>query len=217
MIRTRRSWLVIVALVAVVIRPVAGAEDVRFRWAFGAVTGAGKARHFVRITEDVTLRSGDEVQMFVSPLTACYIYVLHEDPAGAITPLFPATAGEFPANYGVAREYYLPEAGQWLTLDTVTGTERVYLIASVERLTRLEAVLKGPRPQPDLSASAKAIVAELARLAKQQTSHWSERPVTMGGQVRGTPGQPNHPDLAAHASEISAPGFFARVFVIDHR
>ena len=210
--RTACSWLAVAVLLATVTHPVAGAEDVKFRWAFGALTGAGKDRHFVRITDDVTLKSGDEIQMFLSPVSTCFIYVLHEDPAGAITSLFPPKPGVFPGGYGVGREYYVPDPRQWLTLDTVTGTERVYVIASRERLNKVEALLKDPR------ASAKAVVAELALVLKQQRpGNWSERPVTMGGQVRGTPPLPNHPDLAAHAVEVSAPGVFARVFVIDHR
>jgi hypothetical protein len=32
-------------------------------------------RKFLRITDDVTLRSEDEIQMFVSPVTACFIYI----------------------------------------------------------------------------------------------------------------------------------------------
>jgi hypothetical protein len=212
MIRIACSWLVAGALIAAITRPIAGAEDVKFRWAFGAITGVGGGRHFVRVTDDVTLRSGDEIQVYLSPVTKCYVYVLHEDPAHAITALFPPKAGEFPANYGVGRDYYVPGPKQWLTLDAVTGTERLYVIASRERLTKVEALLQGPR------ASAKAVIEELAVVLKQQRPrNWSERPVTMGGQVRGTPPLPNHPDLAAEAVEVSAPGVLARAFVIEHR
>jgi hypothetical protein len=61
------------------------------------------------------------------------------------------------------------------------------------------------------------VAGELARLTKQNTRGWSERPVTIGGQIRGNPTKPSYPNIAEHAVEITAPGFFSRVFVIEHR
>jgi hypothetical protein len=209
--RRMRSWLAIAALFTALAGSLSGADDLTFRWAFGAMTGVGQSRHFVRITDDVRLRSGDELQMFLSPVTACFIYVLHEDPTGAFTVLFPPAPGGFPGNYGAAREYYVP-ASDWLMLDRHKGMERIYLIASRDRLSRFEALVLRRK-----AATQKDVVGELAALLKQRAANWSERPVTMAGQIRGTPGKPNYPDVAAHAAEITVPGFFTRVFVIDHR
>ena len=62
------------------------------------------------------------------------------------------------------------------------------------------------------------IVGELARLQKGTVArNWSERPVTMGGQVRGKPDLA-HPDIAQHATVITGTApFLSRVFIIDHR
>ena len=217
MFRTPHSWLLTAVLSLPAILPASRAEEMKFRWAFGAMTGPAGARQFVRITDDITLRTGDEVQMFVSPVTACFIYVLYEDPAGDMTVLFPGTPGTFPPGYGIAKTFYVPAETEWLQLDATTGIERIYLVASPQRLTQLEALLKRSGTAGDAKALRNQVVSELARLTKQSTSNWSERPVTIGGQVRGFPVKPAYPNIAAHAVEIASPGFFSRVFVIDHR
>ena len=208
----RTFWAFVIAVCAVsdVI-----AQDVRFRWAFGVSTGAGGARKFVPVTgEDVILRSGDEIKMFVAPDCKCFIYVLHQDQAGQFAVLYPSN-GAFPASPPTAPSY-IPEGGGWLQVDDAKGTERIYLLASTTRLTSLEQMLaaaaaKGPSP-------TQQIVGELARLQKSTVArNWSERPVTMGGQVRGKP-DPAHPDIATSATVITGTApFFSRVFIIDHR
>jgi Domain of unknown function (DUF4384) len=216
--RTPQSWLLFVALSLPAILPAARADEMKLRWAFGAVTGPADNRRFVRITDDITLRTGDEVQMFVSPVTACFVYVLHEDPAGEMTVLFPATPGAFPQGYGTGRAYYVPAEKAWLQLDSTTGIERIYLIASPQRLTQLEALLKQSRTAGDTRTRRNQVVGELARLTKQSPSAWSERPATIGGQIRGVPrAKAAYPEIGELAVEITAPGFFSRVFVIEHR
>jgi hypothetical protein len=181
-------------------------DQVRFRWAFGALTGPSGARTLVRVTDDITLKTGDEIKMLVSPVTSCFVYVVHEDPKGVVAPLFPETPDGFPAGYKAGARYSIPADGGWLTLDAVTGIERIYLTASPARLPRLEAaVTRGSRVE---------VIAELAALRKQHAkADWIERPVQIGGQVRGLKG----PDITSMAIEITAQGFYSRVFVIDHR
>lgn len=180
-------------------------DDVRFRWAFGALTGPATARTLVRVADEMTLRSGDELKMLVSPVSPCFVYVLHEDPRGEMTVLFPAPSGAFPAEPPAGRQL-IPPGDDWLRLDDTTGIERIYLVASSTRLARLETLLqKGARAE---------IISELASLRKQRaTNAWVERPVTIGGQVRGK----KTPDLDSLATEITAKAFVTRVFVIDHR
>lgn len=184
----------------------APAKDVRFRWAFGALTGPSTARTLVRVTDEMTLRSGDELKMLVSPVSQCFVYVLHEDPRGELTVLFPAESGTFPPGYGAGARQMIPPGDQWLMLDDTTGIERIYLVASPARLSRLETLLQ--------QKARAEIIGELASLRKQHTStDWVERPVMIGGQVRGS----KRPDITSIATEISAKAFFSRVFVIDHR
>lgn len=181
-------------------------QDIRFRWAFGALTGPADARTLVRVTDDITLKTGDEIKMLVAPVTSCFVYVVHEDPRGVMTPLFPETPAAFPAGYKAGATFTIPGDDGWLTLDDVTGIERIYVAAAPARLPRLEAALtRGARTE---------FVAELAALRKQHAkADWVERPVQIGGQVRGR----RRPDVRSLATEIAARAFYSRVFVIDHR
>jgi hypothetical protein len=182
------------------------AKDIRFHWAFGALTGPSTARTLVRVSDEMTLRSGDELKMLVSPVSHCFVYVLHEDPRGELAVLFPAESGTFPPGYGAGVRQLIPPGDEWLMLDDATGIERIYLVASSTRLARLETLLQ--------QKTRAEIIGELASLRKQHAAtDWVERPVTIGGQVRG----PKRPDITSIATEISAKAFFSRVFVIDHR
>jgi hypothetical protein len=210
----RTFWLFMIAMCAA---SMVFAQDVRFRWAFGVATGAGPARHFAPITsEDVTLRSGDEIKMFVGPECKCFIYVLHQDQAGQFEVLYPAD-GAF-TDTPPSTASYIPAGGGWLQVDEASGTERLYLLASTTRQASLERLLTAAASTAKSPSTTQQIVGELARLQKTSVvRNWSERPVTMGGQVRGKP-DAAHPDIARDATEITGTGpFFSRVFIIDHR
>jgi hypothetical protein len=195
----------LLALPSLAAQPSSG-QDVRFRWAFAALTGPAGARKLVRVADDITLKTGDEIKMLVAPVTPCFVYVVHEDPKGVMTPLFPETPAAFPAGYKAGTTFMIPGDDGWLTLDEATGIERIYVTAAPARLPGLEAALKrGARAE---------VIAELAALRKQHAkADWVERPVQIGGQVRGT----KRPDIRPLTIEISAQAFYSRVFVIDHR
>jgi hypothetical protein len=210
----RTFWLLTIALCAA---SIASAQEVRFRWAFGVATGVGPARHFAPITGDeLTLHNGDEIKMFVGPECKCFIYVLHQDQAGQFEVLYPS-AGAF-SDTPASTASYIPPGGGWLQVDDATGTERIYLLASTSRLTSLEHLLAAAAAATKGPSATQQIVGELARLQKTSVArNWSERPVTMGGQVRGKP-DAAHPDIASSATVITGTApFLSRVFIIDHR
>jgi hypothetical protein len=210
----RACWSFVIAMC---VASIVSAQDVRFRWAFGVATGAGPGRHFAPITgEDVTLHTGDEIKMFVGPDCKCFIYVLHADQAGQFDVLYPAD-GAF-SDTPPATPSYIPAGGGWLQVDETSGTERIYLLASTTRLTALERLLAASASSAKTVSPTQQIIGELARLQKSTVArNWSERPVTIGGQVRGKP-DPAHPDIATTATVITGPApFFSRVFIIDHR
>lgn len=201
-------------VIAMCLASTALAQDVRFRWAFGVATGAGQARRFAPITsEDVTLRAGDEIKMFVGPECKCFLYVLHQDQAGQFSVLYPEDGAFTETPPSTAS--YIPPGSSWLQVDDSKGIERIYLLASTSRLTSLEQMLNAAVKKP---SPAQQIVSELARLQKTTVArNWSERPVTMGGQVRAKQ-DAAHPDIARNATEITGTApFFSRVFIIDHR
>jgi hypothetical protein len=205
-------------LLAVVCLPVhLHAQEIRFLWGFGVLSDVGSDRKLTAITDDVTLHTGDEIKFFVSPLTACYIYLLHEDPRNRLELLYPTGASFAEGPAAVGSKHYIPSGRAWLALDAEIGIERIYLIASTTRLITLEDLISqhAAAPAANRAPIVRQVIAELARLQKQHRSRgWSERPVTMGGQVRSGA----RPDVSEIALEISHKlPFFSRVFIIDHR
>jgi hypothetical protein len=191
------------------------AQEIRFRWAIGTVAGTSAARHYAALgSDDVTVTGGDELKIFLSPMSRCFIYVLHQDQAGEFEVLFPVF-GKVSQPLPVASAHYIPPESDWLVFDNAKGIERIYLIASTMELTALQERLQSRAGGQERT---RAIVAELARLQKEFVARgWSERPVTIGGQVRGR-GNALHPDVALDAKEISVLArFYSRVFIIDHR
>lgn len=71
---------------------------------------------------------GGRIQLFASPVTACFVYIQHEDPAGEMTVLFPNKFPEFPLGYGAGQRFCLP-AGEHAVEITAPGFfSRVFTI-----------------------------------------------------------------------------------------
>jgi len=216
--RTLVSSFIFIAAV----QPVMGqqaAGNIRFRFAFGALTGTGTNRSLVRITEDTKLKTGDRIKMMAQMDQPGFLYVIHRSPDNEITLLTPS---DFKQGLPVGMPYYMPNGASWFELDKNPGDETVYLLASIQRLETLESLLQrySTAPAAGKASAATDIVSEIRKLRTQNrdVAALAERPVIIGGNVRslGTTGG-SAPDLGTIAVEITAKDFFARTFTIDHR
>ncbi|MEX0602185.1 MAG: DUF4384 domain-containing protein, partial [Bacteroidota bacterium] len=165
----------------------ANEENVKFRWAFGALVGNAKA--FVPITRDTSLRTGEEMKMLVELRKDCFVYVLHQNSKGEISLLFPYSLKQFSEDYELDKNYYIPLGRAWFKLDANTGRETFHLLATTQRLLDLEVLLgnhqsaEGDRKQK-LAADIVSEIRNVKRLYRTFTT-LAERPVTIGGNVRG--------------------------------
>lgn len=187
-------------------------SGVRFDWALGALTGPN--RTLVSIGRQATLKSGDELKMFLRLKQRGFVYVVLHDSDNGLTLLYP---GAIPSGEpAVDVPSYVPAGPAWMRLDDHVGVETIHLIASSTRLDKLEDALKqyASSKTTDRSADAKRVLGEIASAKQQFTPGTSptERPVEIAGRVRGT-----QPDVAAHATEVSARRFYSRTITIDHR
>jgi len=198
-------------------------ENVSFRWAFGAVVGPEDDRKLIAITRDSGLKTGDKFKMFVELKKKCFIYLIYQDSLGEIQLLFPKNFRQFIDDYQLSKKYYIPAGDLWFALDEKTGHESFHLLASYKRLTILENLIADYESSASInkSESAKRIVDEIQKIKKQHKSLHvpAERPVQIGGSLRGTGKVPNQPfpDIDIVATEISTPNFYGRTFTIDHK
>jgi hypothetical protein len=217
----KRIIVAVLLCAAVAVAGAQNAENVSFKWGFGALTGPAKT--FVPISRDTMLRSGDELKMYVELVRECYVYVIYEGPKGEISLFFPYTFKQFTSDYEIGKNYYVPKGRTWLTFDKNTGKEKFYVLAANVRLTQLETLIGSYQTAANdqKPAIAANIVAEIRDVRKQfrSFSTLAEKPVTIGGNVRGV-GEAEaarRPDVSTIATAITANNFYAKTFTIDHR
>ena len=215
---------VIFALCPGIARGADDQEQVKFRWAFGALKQSGPEQKLEAIgSSPTTLKTGDQLKIMVEPETDCFVYVIHHNSQDAIKLLFPYSLKQFSDDYQQQKKYYIPETDRWFELDQHTGRETFYLLASAKRLDTLEKLLdQYEHADPPRKAEiTKQVLDEISTLKKQhrELPAAAERPETIGGAVRGfekAQGM-NRPDISVMAREISVPAFLARTFTIEHQ
>jgi len=199
-------------------------SDVSFKWAFAVLSSSPDGNMTVQpITRDVALKSGDQLKMMVELQRKCFVYVFHYNPRDGLKMLFPYSLQQLDGDYQAGRKYFIPKSDAWFKLDANPGQESFYLVAAAQRLDDLERDYRafensGPG---DKSRTALAVVEKIKTLRREhkELALPAEKPVSIGGALRGVlPGQPpSQVDISALAGEMTANGFMARTYTIDHQ
>lgn len=213
-------WSVYVCTVAVLsfmvpgLPGVAGAQaadedNVSFVWAFEALVAEGNITKQVPIKEDIQLKTGDHLKMFVELRKPCFVYVIHHGARDEIQRLFPYDIQQFTTDYHTSKVYEIPPNDGRFRINEQAGLETFYLVAAAQRLTDLETLLDTytaakPDEQP---VAATKILTELRNLIKQhRASARPGRPVPIAGNMR----------QGIEGVEITAPQFYIETFTIAH-
>jgi hypothetical protein len=183
---------------------------VHFVWAFEALVAEGTVTRQMPIKEDVTLKTGDQLKMFVELRKPCFVYVIYHGAQGEIRQLFPYTMQQFSTDYSTSKLYPIPPEDGWFRLNEHVGRETFYVIASTQRLAELEKFLDtytaaGPAEQPQVATS---VLSELRSLIRQHRAAVKPgRPVPIAGNLR----------RGIEGVEITANNFYSKTFTIEHR
>ena len=113
-------------------------DKVSFVWAFEALVVEGNVTKQVPIKEDIKLKTGDQLKMFVELRKPCFVYVIHHGARGEIQRLFPYDMQQFTTDYQTSKIYEIPPNNGWFRINEQAGLETFYLVASAQRLTDLE-------------------------------------------------------------------------------
>jgi len=198
-------------------------KKVCFRWAFGAIVGTDEDRRLVAVTRDTVLKTGDQLKMLVELKEHCFVYLFYHTGERDVSMLFPYDLKQFDASYQVLKKYYIPQGNRWFVLDEVTGLEKFYLLASVNRLVDLEGLYMeyigaDTKKKPKI---AEEILKNIRKIKKKHQKFLTiaERSIPIGGNVRGikTGLGERHPDIDPIAAEVSSTHFYSRTFTIDHQ
>ena len=197
--------------------------EVDFRWAFAAKTFQDGKSSTLQVTQDMALKSGDQIKMMVELQRKCFVYIFHDNRRDGVKLLFPYTLRQFEGDYQPERRYYIPRGEAWFRLDDNPGQEVFYLVASAKRLDELEkAYLRHESAEAASKVeTARALVDLIRELRRQhrELSSPAERPVPIGGTLRSVEKvqDPDRLDIAAFADEILSTGFVARTYTIEHK
>ena len=199
-------------------------EKVRFRWAFVALKKGDGGEKLVPVTRDMTLKSGDQLKMYLELEKKCFVYVFYHGSQGELQLLFPYDMSKFTTDYGVSKRYYIPQGKSWLELDKNTGLEKFSLLGSAQRLNELERLYGeytaavGPAKKQKL---AKQVLDEIKYIKRKhlRLATTPERPVQIAGSLRGIDKDKERmqSDLSNMGVEVSATDFYSRTFTIDHQ
>ena len=205
-------WSLLVVLLAPRLAVSQTADAIHFRWAFGSRAGATTAPKL--LTQDTVLHTGEQFKIWVQLQRPCFVYVLYHSAGQSVDLLFPATLQQFDTDYVPGKPYTMPAKGGWYTLTPPAGRETLYVLASATRLTALEALLGAaatapPAQRPALTPRILAAIRTLRPGGPVATA--GERPVRIGGTVRGTT------DLGDVAVEVQAQTFYSKTLTIEHR
>lgn len=195
--------------------------SLQFNYAFVALTNAGDRPQLVPVGSSHLMRSGDRLKLYIEALSECYFYLFHIGPGGILQRIFPLSPQK--ARLPIEREISIPEGDKWLELDSETGMEKFYLIASEIRQEHLENLFQQYLSLKDNSAAAQTarnrIIEEITIIRRKNLSTNAERPVRIGGSFRGPASITSTPGLNINqlASKVDTNGTYSRFFTIDHQ
>lgn len=197
-------------------------KNTSFMWAFAAITGTQDQRKLVAMKSESVLFSGDKFKLMFKPSKQCYVYIIFNGSGGEILLLHPEGLGSDHLPSEGNRAVFIPSKRDWFTLDQKTGTETLYLLASLTPLADLETLLKqygsaSPKSRDDIAQSIVSLLGE-KETSNQPLTAAAEKPILIGGTIRSISERTlSEEDISKFAQEITIEDLLIRTYSIDHR
>jgi hypothetical protein len=171
----------------------------------------------------MVLSSGDKLKLMIQLRRKCFVYLIHRDSQGDFTMLFPYSLKQFDTDYQTARNYYAPKGEAWFQLDSRTGNETFYLIASDQRLLDIEYTYEKYASSEESKKQNLAgqmlselnMITETHLASSEGVEKLADKESVLRGFERATGADPT--DIVALAREISFDNIYSETFVVDHR
>ena len=195
----------------------------RMLWAFGAIRASSNQAKVEPVGTQMVLSSGDKLKMMIQLRRKCFVYLIHRDSQGDFTMLFPYSLKQFDTDYQTARNYYAPKGEAWFQLDSRTGNETFYLIASDQRLLDIEYTYEKYASSEESKKQNLAgqmlselnMITETHLASSEGVEKLADKESVLRGFERATGADPT--DIVALAREISFDNIYSETFVVDHR
>jgi len=212
------------ALMAAAVYPVLAEEPasnvIEVRWVMAGLKKDADPSHLISIPPESTLRTGDKIKMYLMAVNPCFFYLFYHSPEGRLRLIYPDSLPSKALTSGT--QLTVPQGDQWFELDEQTGTERFHVLVSTTPLRSIETLYENYRQHASGNGpSAARIIAVIERLRNQQRPLTSkaERPLSIGGTIRGAPDADTattESRLDHLAEDISTAEVFSRTYTIEH-
>lgn len=184
-----------------------------FKWAFVRLAEGGQEQ-VVDFSTHPVVRAGDQLQVYLEPLSRIYLYLFLFDSSRDLALLYPPAPRASPATAG--ETIFLPGEGRWFTIDEKTGEEQFFLLASAARLPRLEDLTSAWLRKPGDAEAKARVLDEIKDLRRRHSAVTGivEKAVPMAGTF--APNRGPAPAISGDATEVEAEGFYARTLRLKH-
>ena len=163
-------------------------------------------------------KEGDQFKIYVKPIENVYIYIYSLDSENSLDLVFPKNGDFFKKYYKMNDAYFLPDEDGWYEI-TGKGTEKFYLLASYERLKKIESLTKTYLKLIDNQSNKKFAEAKMELLneidsTRKQYSQfkvYAEKPTSIAGVSRSL--EAKIKQLAIH---VEADKFYGKIIRLEH-
>jgi hypothetical protein len=197
---------------------------VNFKWAFvGRIDPEGRNRvvNIADKTSKASSRSfsaGDKLSLYVEPSENTYVYIYLLDSRKNLELIFPTGMDEntLESEFTSGKGTYVPGKYEWFSLDENRGTETFYVLASTERLTRLERLTRNyiNAEEEQRDVIRQRVLDEIEGVKRRLVALGSptEKPLFTAGIIRGI-----EIDIAKVAAvEVEADDFYSKTIKLNH-
>lgn len=193
-----------------------------FKFSLAAVAKipTGGRSKIIPLSENMVLHAGSLIKFYIEMESEGFLYLFHEGSRGELVRLFPPDSKP-----GVVLKYteiYIPEANNWIELDSTSGKETFHLLVSAVRLFQLESLYSQHvnfNEKSETYRSSKAILDEIQSLKRPTLKGQAERPIRLAGKLRGnsSDGSIQPSEFRRIAAKITAKDTYAKSVTIDHQ
>lgn len=196
---------------------------VEFKWALVARIDPEGRNKLVNIAKDALTKDfklnvvpGDKIGVYIEPVENAYIYLYLLDSRKNLELIFPTSMNKntIESEFTPRKATYIPGKYEWFTFDENRGTETFYLIASKNRLTKLEELTNSyiDADEGNKEFAKQNLLDEFTGVKKDIAFKTTlERPLSYGGIIRGL-----EIDIARLAVEVEAENFYSKTIRVKH-
>jgi hypothetical protein len=206
-----QTFVTILFLIA--FTPTSHAEPlVQFSWAVLTDTSTGLQP--LDFSTTPKLKSGTTLQIYIEQKPGAFIYLYLVDSTGGLTFIFPGDTKYYNSVQPSDQVFRIPPDTARFELTPPDGQEKLYLLASPDRLTKLEELTATFLKQPDDTARRADVTKELKLLRRQHSTlaQKTETSVPIAGTIRSRGADTG----AFEATQVNANGFYSKILRIEH-